>query len=417
MTACMWPSESDLKARRKRQNNPGCALPLFPECLKLLLEFSGRSSMFIHLSTGTFDGYNATVVAYGQTGSGKTFTMGTSFESNATTSSQLDKMIGIIPRAAIHLFDGIQAKKEEARAKGLVEPVFEVQVSFIELYNEEILDLLAEEKRYNLKIHEDATNGEIYLKGVTRVQVNSGEEIMRALKNGSLKRSTAETNMNPASSRSHAIFSLLIKQQRVVFAKHRSEWELSAGCGTGGADCEISLCGLGRSERLKGTGVTRERQKEGISINCGLLELGNVISALGGGAGKVMHVHYRDSKLTRLLQDSLGGNRENDRATALYNKMVERLCIADLNRGRISELESDLKRLNQYNSNVSHKNSQLQRENNALKRRLNQYESTGESKRRRDEEARARERECAAAAEQQRKSLQKVAKYLKHQYP
>ncbi|KAI1708492.1 kinesin motor domain-containing protein [Ditylenchus destructor] len=265
------------------------------------------------LVAGTFDGYNATVLAYGQTGSGKTYTMGTSFESTCTApSTQLDKVIGIIPRAARQIFDGIQTKKEEAKARGLVEPVFEVSVTFIELYNEEILDLLAEERRNAIKIHEDPTNGEIYLKGVARVQVNSGEEIMQSLRNGSLKRTTAETNMNQASSRSHAIFSLQIKQQRMVSVEDAENVELN-GNPNPATELEVltakfHFVDLAGSERLKRTGATGDRQKEGISINCGLLALGNVISALGGGAGKVMHVPYRDSKLTRLLQDSLGGN-------------------------------------------------------------------------------------------------------------
>ncbi|KAI1713253.1 kinesin motor domain-containing protein [Ditylenchus destructor] len=265
------------------------------------------------LVAGTFDGYNATVLAYGQTGSGKTYTMGTSFESTCTApSTQLDKVIGIIPRAARQIFDGVQTKKEEAKASGLGEPIFDVSVTFIELYNEEILDLLADERRNNIKIHEDPTNGEIYLKGVSRVMVNSGEEIMQALRNGSLKRTTAETNMNQASSRSHAIFSLQIKQQRMVSAENAENVEMN-GNPTPATELEVltakfHFVDLAGSERLKRTGATGDRQKEGISINCGLLALGNVISALGGGAGRVMHVPYRDSKLTRLLQDSLGGN-------------------------------------------------------------------------------------------------------------
>ncbi|KAI1720900.1 kinesin motor domain-containing protein [Ditylenchus destructor] len=261
-----------------------------------------------NLVSGTFSGYNATVLAYGQTGSGKTYTMGTSFESTYV----MDHTIGIIPRAASHLFCEMKQRERDAQGKGQMKPTFDVLAQFIELYNEEIIDLLAEERKPNsIKIHEDTINGEIYLKGVTQVQVYTAQEIMDVLKNGSLKRTTAETNMNQASSRSHAIFSLLIKQKKMASIENVESME------DDGAEeikevevlsAKFHFVDLAGSERLKRTGATGDRQKEGISINCGLLALGNVISALGQAKGKAAHVPYRDSKLTRLLQDSLGGN-------------------------------------------------------------------------------------------------------------
>ncbi|KAI1719255.1 kinesin motor domain-containing protein [Ditylenchus destructor] len=261
-----------------------------------------------NLVSGTFSGYNATVLAYGQTGSGKTYTMGTSFESTYLS----DETIGIIPRAARNLFCEMKQRERDAQNKGQMKPTFEVLAQFIELYNEEIIDLLAEERKLNsIKIHEDTTNGEIYLKGVTQVQVHSGQEIMDVLKNGSLKRTTAETNMNQASSRSHAIFSLLIKQKRIASIENVEIMGLDAAKEIKELEvltAKFHFVDLAGSERLKRTGATGDRQKEGISINCGLLALGNVISALGQVKGKAAHVPYRDSKLTRLLQDSLGGN-------------------------------------------------------------------------------------------------------------
>lgn len=274
------------------------------------------------LVEGCFDGYNATVLAYGQTGSGKTYTMGTGFDIALGIQER-----GIIPRAVEHLFDGIIKRQKEAREKGEIPPEFKVNAQFMELYNEEIFDLLdpAREldergKKTHIKIHEDARGG-IYTVGVTTRTVMSVEETLQCLKVGALSRTTASTQMNAQSSRSHAIFTLHIKQQRIVKLKnggHMVIEDLEEDEGVDGVDeplnefetltAKFHFVDLAGSERLKRTGATGERAKEGISINCGLLALGNVISALGDKSRKVTHIPYRDSKLTRLLQDSLGGN-------------------------------------------------------------------------------------------------------------
>ncbi|XP_067137573.1 kinesin-like protein KIF21A isoform X2 [Centruroides vittatus] len=275
------------------------------------------------LVEGCFDGYNATVLAYGQTGSGKTYTMGTGFDIALGVQER-----GIIPRAVEHLFDGIVRRQKEAREKGEIPPEFKVNAQFMELYNEEIFDLLdpAREldergKKTHIKIHEDARGG-IYTVGVTTRTVMSVEETLQCLKVGALSRTTASTQMNAQSSRSHAIFTLHIKQQRIVKLKngggHMVIEDLEEDEGVDGVDeplnefetltAKFHFVDLAGSERLKRTGATGERAKEGISINCGLLALGNVISALGDKSRKVTHIPYRDSKLTRLLQDSLGGN-------------------------------------------------------------------------------------------------------------
>lgn len=154
------------------------------------------------------------------------------------------------------------------------------------------------------KIHEDLYGG-IQVKGVSLKTVTSKEEALECLKLGTLSRSTASTQMNTQSSRSHAIFTLHIKQQRLVTEtddSYPNEFETLTA--------KFHFVDLAGSERLKRTGATGERAKEGISINCGLLALGNVISALGDKSKKALHVPYRDSKLTRLLQDSLGGNSQ-----------------------------------------------------------------------------------------------------------
>nr|XP_020448638.1 kinesin-like protein KIF21B [Monopterus albus] len=272
------------------------------------------------LIEGCFDGYNATVFAYGQTGSGKTYTMGTGFDVGLTPQEQ-----GIIPRAIHQLFEGIQSRRARAQAAGTQPPEFKVSAQFLELYNEEILDLFdgtrdpeSRSRKSTIKIHEDAS-GSIYTTGVTSRLVHSEEELLQCLKLGALSRTTASTQMNAQSSRSHATFTIHLCQMRVC-----QQPQMNGGGENGevnGVDsspiaqpeyetlmAKFHFVDLAGSERLKRTGATGDRAREGISINCGLLALGNVISALGDQTKKGGHVPYRDSKLTRLLQDSLGGN-------------------------------------------------------------------------------------------------------------
>ncbi|CAB1426629.1 unnamed protein product [Pleuronectes platessa] len=272
------------------------------------------------LIEGCFEGYNATVFAYGQTGSGKTYTMGTGFDVNLGPEDK-----GIISRAVHQLFEGIQNRRLRSQEAGTQPPEFKVSAQFLELYNEEILDLFdatrdaeSRNRKSNIKIHEDSS-GSIYTTGVTSRLVHSEEELLQCLKLGALSRTTASTQMNATSSRSHAIFTIHLCQIRVC-----KELQMNGEAENGevnGVDsgpiaqpefetlmAKFHFVDLAGSERLKRTGATGERAREGISINCGLLALGNVISALGDQTKKGGHVPYRDSKLSRLLQDSLGGN-------------------------------------------------------------------------------------------------------------
>ncbi|KAE8616161.1 hypothetical protein XENTR_v10008734 [Xenopus tropicalis] len=270
------------------------------------------------LIEGCFEGYNATVFAYGQTGAGKTYTMGTGFDVNISEEEH-----GIIPRAVTHLFRRIEEKKQFALEQGLPPPDFKVNAQFLELYNEEVLDLFdttrdidARNKKSNIRIHEDSSGG-IYTVGVTTRNVSSETEMIQCLKIGALSRTTASTQMNVQSSRSHAIFTIHLCQNRVC-PKIDNENDLDNRMASESNQinefetltAKFHFVDLAGSERLKRTGATGERAKEGISINCGLLALGNVISALGDKSKKATHVPYRDSKLTRLLQDSLGGNSQ-----------------------------------------------------------------------------------------------------------
>ncbi|XP_057975126.1 kinesin-like protein KIN-4C [Malania oleifera] len=256
-----------------------------------------------------FHGYNATVLAYGQTGSGKTYTMGTNYTGN-------DSEGGIIPKVLETIFSRVEAMKDSSE--------FLIRVSFIEIFKEEVFDLLdpnsstlcknegvsqaklAAPARVPIQIRE-TVNGGITLAGVTEAEVRTKEEMASYLSRGSLSRATGSTNMNSQSSRSHAIFTISMEQKRTV--------QCQAGVtnddtGDDILSAKLHLVDLAGSERAKRTGADGMRLKEGIHINKGLLALGNVISALGDEKKRKEggHVPYRDSKLTRLLQDSLGGN-------------------------------------------------------------------------------------------------------------
>ncbi|CAH0766143.1 unnamed protein product [Diatraea saccharalis] len=262
------------------------------------------------LVESALDGYNATVLAYGQTGSGKTYTMGSGWEGEGDGD---EDRRGIIPRAIRDLFAGADQRAEDARAQGHLPPEFSVQAQFIELYNEDIVDLLDPAKdpfaKGALRITEDGCGG-VRIVGASMRAVRNVTEALGALRAGALARTTAATNMNSSSSRSHAVFTLLMRQRRLAADMEVQDREADAEAPEQyeTLTAKFHFVDLAGSERLKRTGATGERAKEGISINCGLLALGNVISALGDKSRKVLHVPYRDSKLTRLLQDSLGGN-------------------------------------------------------------------------------------------------------------
>ncbi|XP_021206270.2 kinesin-like protein KIF21B isoform X1 [Bombyx mori] len=271
---------------------------LYETCVKKLVE-------------AALDGYNATVLAYGQTGSGKTYTMGSGWEGEGDGD---EDRRGIIPRAIRDLFAGADARADEARTQGQLPPEFSVQAQFIELYNEDIVDLLDPAKdpfsKGALRITEDGCGG-VRVVGASMRAVRGAREALGALRAGALARTTAATNMNSSSSRSHAVFTLLLRQRRLAAdlpdgIERDAESDSPEQYET--LTAKFHFVDLAGSERLKRTGATGERAREGISINCGLLALGNVISALGDKSRKALHVPYRDSKLTRLLQDSLGGN-------------------------------------------------------------------------------------------------------------
>uniref|UniRef100_A0A8C1BQ59 Kinesin motor domain-containing protein n=1 Tax=Cyprinus carpio carpio TaxID=630221 RepID=A0A8C1BQ59_CYPCA len=219
-------------------------------------------------------GYNGTIFAYGQTSSGKTHTM----EGKLHDPQQM----GIIPRIAEDIFNHIFSMDENLE--------FHIKVSYFEIYMEKIRDLLDVTKT-NLSVHEDK-NRVPYVKGCTERFVSSPEEVMDVIDEGKSNRHVAVTNMNEHSSRSHSIFLINIKQEHV-----ETEQKL---CG------KLYLVDLAGSEKVSKTGAAGAVLDEAKNINKSLSSLGNVISALAEGTKT--HVPYRDSKMTRILQDSLGGN-------------------------------------------------------------------------------------------------------------
>lgn len=252
------------------------------------------------LVDGFLEGYNATVLAYGQTGTGKTHTMsGTSVDPKGGKS---DDLPGIIPRVIRATFEKMQNNQQRKE--------YSLRVEYIEIYNEELRDLLhPETPSKQLSIREDG-EGNIVMAGVKSEVAQTKEAVLRLLTLGGASRVTGSTLMNEQSSRSHAIFSLIVHQRDLATGECRK--------------AKFHLVDLAGSERAKRTGAVAGRFKESVSINQGLLALGNVISALsdekrklgatsdrtasGTSSSTAVHVPYRDSKLTRLLQDSLGGN-------------------------------------------------------------------------------------------------------------
>lgn len=231
-------------------------------------------------------GYNGTVLAYGQTGSGKTYTMmGPSIDDQVTR--------GAIPRMVEHIFHKIHHSSQDIE--------YTVAVSYMEIYMERIRDLLDKSsasstsgslnQNQNLQIHEDKSRG-IYVQGLHQEYVTCTEEVCDVMRQGSSARAVAATNMNNESSRSHAIFVVVVTQKNLITGSQKSG--------------QLFLVDLAGSEKVNRTGAKGQTLEEAKQINKSLSSLGNVINALTDTKAK--HVPYRDSKLTRILQESLGGN-------------------------------------------------------------------------------------------------------------
>uniref|UniRef100_A0A2K5CZV5 Kinesin family member 7 n=1 Tax=Aotus nancymaae TaxID=37293 RepID=A0A2K5CZV5_AOTNA len=235
-----------------------------------------------------FEGFNATVFAYGQTGSGKTYTMG-----EASVASLLEDEQGIIPRAMAEAFKLIDEND-------LLDCL--VHVSYLEVYKEEFRDLLeVGTASRDIQLREDE-RGNVVLCGVKEVDVEGLDEVLSLLEMGNAARHTGATHLNRLSSRSHTVFTATLEQ------RGRTPSRLPRPAAGQLLVSKFHFVDLAGSERVLKTGSTGERLKESIQINSSLLALGNVISALGDPQSRGSHIPYRDSKITRILKDSLGGN-------------------------------------------------------------------------------------------------------------
>ncbi|KAJ5160158.1 uncharacterized protein N7482_007162 [Penicillium canariense] len=291
---------------------------------------------YLNDSVNSFvQGYNVSILAYGQSGAGKSYTMGTSGPNEQNNSGAM----GIIPRAAQALFENLDGPKHARNGsastglrtpqrysmssassfgKANVEKNWQLKATYVEIYNEQLRDLLLPDSvsstdRSTVTIREDA-KGRILLTGLHQVSINSFDDLIGALNFGSTIRQTDSTAINAKSSRSHAVFSLNLIQRKTStqpMSPKEKRMSMPVDSYSNGesvtVDSKLHFVDLAGSERLKNTGASGERAKEGISINAGLAALGKVISQLSSRQSG-SHVSYRDSKLTRLLQDSLGGN-------------------------------------------------------------------------------------------------------------
>ncbi|NXP56468.1 KIF19 protein, partial [Heliornis fulica] len=230
-----------------------------------------------NLIGGVISGYNATIFAYGPTGAGKTYTM-----------LGMDCEPGIYIRTLQDLFKALEATTEEMD--------YRVSMSYLEIYNEAIRDLLNPSSGF-LDLREDS-RGSIQIAGITEVSTRNAQEIMQLLTKGNKQRTQEPTAANKTSSRSHAVLQVTVtqKSQRKAAGEERR---------TG----KLFMVDLAGSERAAQTQNRGKRMKEGAHINRSLLALGNCINALSEKGGSRAHfVNFRDSKLTRLLKDALGGN-------------------------------------------------------------------------------------------------------------
>ncbi|GJJ78576.1 kinesin family member 1 [Entomortierella parvispora] len=271
----------------------------------------------VELLNHSFSGYNTCIVAYGQTGSGKSYSMMGYGEDR-----------GIIPLSCFELFRRIEANKDPTLS-------YRVEVSYMEIYCERVRDLLNPKNKGHLKVREHPSLGP-YVEDLSKLMVTSFQDIENLMDEGNKARTVAATNMNETSSRSHAVFTVLLTQKRYDIETKLDTEKVS----------RISLVDLAGSERANSTGATGARLKEGANINKSLTTLGKVISALADASSAAppkkgtkkapeAFVPYRDSVLTWLLKDCLGGNSKTTIIAALspadvnYDETLSTLRYAD----------------------------------------------------------------------------------------
>jgi len=306
-TMLIPPPEAEERLRKGGKGSDGQKVFAFDKSYwsydKKASNYAGQDSLFQDLGAplldNAFEGYNNCIFAYGQTGSGKSYSM-----------MGYGEEAGVIPMICQNMFERITDYQKD---KNLT---YTVEVSYLEIYNERVRDLLNPTTKGNLKVREHPSTGP-YVEDLAKLAVRSFEEIEHLMDEGNKARTVAATSMNETSSRSHAVFTLTVTQKRHD-VETRMDTEKVA---------KISLVDLAGSERATSTGATGARLKEGAEINRSLSTLGRVIAALAdlsmGKKKNMSMVPYRDSVLTWLLKDSLGGNS--------MTAMIAAISPADIN--------------------------------------------------------------------------------------
>ncbi|KFP13239.1 Kinesin-like KIF18A, partial [Egretta garzetta] len=314
-------------------------------------ESSSQLEVFEHttkcLIDGFLNGYNCTVLAYGATGAGKTHTMLGSPEDP-----------GVMYLTMMALYNCMDQMKEDK--------ICNVAVSYLEVYNEQIRDLLVNSGP--LAVHEDTQRG-VVVQGLTLHQPNSAEEILQMLDYGNKNRTQHPTDVNASSSRSHAVFQIYLRQQ-----------DKTASISQNVRIAKMSLIDLAGSERASATNAKGARFREGTNINRSLLALGNVINALANPKSKKQHIPYRNSKLTRLLKDSLGGNCRTIMIAAVspssmfYDDTYNTLKYANRAKDIKSSLKSNVVSVDTHISQYVKICNEQKKEILLLKEKLREYE-------------------------------------------
>ncbi|XP_074442349.1 kinesin-like protein KIF18A [Larus michahellis] len=314
-------------------------------------ESSSQLEVFEHTTKSVIDGflngYNCTVLAYGATGAGKTHTMLGSPEDP-----------GVMYLTMMALYNCMDQIKEDK--------ICNVAVSYLEIYNEQIRDLLVNSGP--LAVREDTQKG-VIVQGLTLHQPKSAEEILQMLDYGNKNRTQHPTDVNATSSRSHAVFQIYLRQQ-----------DKTASINQNVRIAKMSLIDLAGSERASATNAKGARFREGTNINRSLLALGNVINALANPKSKKQHIPYRNSKLTRLLKDSLGGNCRTIMIAAVspssmfYDDTYNTLKYANRAKDIKSSLKSNVVSLDSHISQYVKICNEQKKEILMLKEKLREYE-------------------------------------------
>ncbi|KAG1686834.1 Centromere-associated protein E [Nymphon striatum] len=296
------------------------------------------------IAESVIQGFNGTIFAYGQTSSGKTYTMMGDKNSPGIIGLTIDEIFEIIENTP--------------------DRMFLLRVSYLEIYNESISDLISDSKKNSLKIHENR-EGEVYVADLREESVNSPEQILTLMRKGEKNRHFGVTSMNEKSSRSHTIFRMIIESRKrdAVTKNHQSDDAVTVS--------QLNLVDLAGSERSNQTGNTGERFKEGCSINLSLLTLSQVIRNLSEGQ---TFINFRGSNLTRILQSSVGGNARTVIICTVTPAEVDQthstLKFASRaktikNKPRINEVVSDEVLLKKYNKKIADITLQLELEKGA----------------------------------------------------